>query len=150
MEKQQRFMPDSTNRERIQVMQDTAIKVEDDSYYVPLTQSSLDQKREQFTDNSIYLGKKKGEIKELVDNLKEEIKPKVEESNKLLQEITTKQEKREGTIYHIPDYDRSMVTTHNQDGECVGERRMRPDEKNGQSRMFIPAGLQKSDKAVNE
>lgn len=143
MDNTTKFMPDATNRDRIQVMQDTAIKVEDDSYYVPLTQGALDQKREQFTDNSIYLGKKKSEIKELVDTLKEEIKPKVEESQKLLQEITTKQEKREGTVYHLPDYDRSMVVSYDQDGEQVGERRMRPDEKNGQSRMFIPAGLKK-------
>ena len=147
MDKQTKFMPNSTNRERIQVMQDTAIKVEDDSYYVPLTQAALDQKREQFTDNSIYLGKKKAEIKELVDTLKEEIKPKVEESQKLLQEITTKQEKREGTVYHIPEYDRSMVISYDQDGEQVGERRMRPDEKNGQSRLFIPST---NSKAVNE
>lgn len=138
-----KFMPELSNRERIQAMQDTAIHVEDDSYYVPLTQAALDLKREQFTDNSIYLGKKKAEIKELVDNLKEEIKPKVEESAKLLQEITTKQEKREGTVYHLPDYDRSMVVSYDQDGECVGERRMRPDEKSGQSRMFVPSGFKK-------
>lgn len=137
-------MPDANPQDRVQVLQDTAVKVENKEYYTPLTQADLDLKREQFTDNSIWLGNEKSKIKEIVDTHKENIKPQVEENAKLLYEITTKQEKREGILYHLPDYDNSVMTTYDENGEFVESRRLRPEEKTGQSRMFIPDGLKKA------
>ncbi len=134
----QKFMPDAPYAERMQVLQDTAEKIEQKEYYTPLTQSDLDLKREQFTDNSIWLGNEKAKIKELVDTHKQHIKPKAEENTKLLYEITTKQEKREGVIYHIADYDNSIMVTYDENGDFVESRRLRPEEKKGQSRMFVP------------
>lgn len=134
----QKFMPElADQKDRVQALQEAATKIEQKEYYTPLTQADLDLKREQFTDNSIYLGNEKSKIKEIVDNHKETIKPKVEENTKLLYEITTKQEKREGVLYHIPDFETSVMTTYDENGDFVESRRLRPEEKNGQSRMFI-------------
>ncbi len=137
----QKFAPTLSDHERIQVMQDTAEKVEETEYLVPLTQEDLDIKREQFTDNSIWLGNENVKIKEAVSLHKDSIKPKATENAKLLQEITTKQEVKTGIIYHIADYDNSLMVTYDQQGDFVSSRRLRPDEKKGQSKLFIPSNI---------
>lgn len=136
----EKFMPElHDQRDRVQALQESAAKIEQKEYYTPLTQGDLDLKREQFTDNSIWLGNEKAKMKELVDTHKENIKPKAEENMQLLQEITTKQSKKEGIIYHVPDYDNGIMVTYDEEGEFVESRRLRPEEKKGQSRMFVPA-----------
>lgn len=134
----QTFMPElAEQKDRIQALQDSAEKIESKEYYTPLSQGDLDLKREQFTDNSIWLGNEKAKIKELVDAHKDNIKPKADENSKLLYEITTKQEKREGILYHVPDYEARIMTVYDEAGEFVESRRLRPEEKQGQSRLFV-------------
>jgi hypothetical protein len=149
MQAENQFMPDADPRTRIQVMQDTAEKIEETEYLVPLTQEALDLKREQFTDNSIWIGERTATIKEIVAEHKEAVKPKAEENAKLLQEITTRQEKKSGTLYHLPNYETGFMATYDQNGDLVGTRRLRPEEKKGQSKLFIPSSGFVS-KAINE
>ena len=59
------------------------------------------------------------------------MKPLKEANRVRLSEIKTKQTTVEGTLYHIPNYDESMMETFDENGELVSSRRLRPEEKQG-------------------
>jgi hypothetical protein len=137
----QKFMPElADHRDRIAHMQQEASKVEETDYRVALTADELDQKREQFTNNSIWLKEEADKFNEIKVEYKDRIKPRATENEGLIEEIVTKQQKKTGTLYHIADFDNSLMTVYDENGDFVSSRRLTPEEKKGQSRMFIPAG----------
>lgn len=127
----ERFMPDATRQQRISVLQDTAAKTEVGTYIKPLSQDELDLKRESLADNYIKLNDLKEE-KAVVDaEFKGKMDPISKSNQILLSEIKSKQTNVSGTLYHLADYDNSMMLTYDEDGEFIGSRRLRPDEKQG-------------------
>lgn len=138
----ERFMPDAEYQDRIQVLQDTAEKVENTDYYAQLSEEELGNKRQEFVDNAVKLNELKLKLKEQSDDLKGKMKPLDHLNNQLMYEVSTRQEKRSGNVYHIADYDNSEMATYDAHGECIARRRLTPAEKKGsQSRLFIPKGF---------
>lgn len=130
------FQPALSQEERLQMLQDNADKIEETTYLVPLTQVDLDIKRETFTNNAIWLGEEAEKKAEFISEYKHRIAPKAEENSVLLNEITTKQAKKTGKVYHVPDYSKSVMVTYDAEGYFVSSRRLTPEEKRGQSKIF--------------
>lgn len=142
----EQFMPEADPNTRLQVLQDTAEKVENGDYYAPLTQEQIDNKRQEFMDNSVKIHEHELKLKELSDQYKGKIKPLKHINAELMYEVSTGQEKRSGNVYHIADYDNSEMITYNENGEYIKRRRLTPEEKKGtQSRLFIPSGFKSSE-----
>lgn len=131
-------MPEADYGERLQVLQDTSVKVEDTKMYVQLSTNELDIKREKLTENLIALDVEREAFDLVKEQHKAKVKPLSAENAILIAEVRTGQELREGTFYHIPDYENSVMKVYDEHGEPVLERRLRPEEKNAQTRLFIP------------
>jgi|GEM_PF-3986960 len=132
-------MPElADQQDRVLALQEQASQVENTDYRIALTPEELDQRREQFTNNSIWLKEEADKFNEVKTEYKERIKPKAVENETLIDEIVTRQQKKTGTLYHIAEYESNVMVTYDEAGEWVSERRLKPEEKKGQSRLFIP------------
>lgn len=135
MENPKDLIPEGLSRkEKLEMLDSMASKVEETTYYVPLTQDDLDQRREKLTDNFIKLSDLEAEKKEFIDEIKAKAKPYNEENTGLMQEVRMKSKKVDGLLYHIDDQDAGMMHTYTEDGQLHASRRLRPDEK--QSTIF--------------
>lgn len=135
----EKFRPELSDAERIELLQNSADSVKEENYYVTLTPSDLDLKRELFTDNSIKLSEIEDEFKVVKDEFKDRMKPLQQQGKELLEIIKTKQEMRSGVLYNLANYESGYMETYDHEGTLVGTRRLRPDEKKGQSKLFIPS-----------
>ncbi len=130
------FMPEVLNPEvRKQLLEDNADKTENTSYMRPLTPEELDVKREQLTENCIKLSEFEDEKKEAMAGFKLKMDPLVKDNKWLLTDIKTRQTQVTGMLYHIADQEDGMMETYDENGELIGSRRLRPEEKQG--KLFI-------------
>jgi len=127
----EKFMPGSSRSERIAVLQDSAAKTEVTNYIKPLSQDELDSMREQLAENFIKLNDYEEEKKDSNSEFKKKMDPISQYNRLLLGDIKTKQTTVTGTLYHLADYDNSMMNTYDESGEFISSRRLKPDEKQG-------------------
>lgn len=146
---QKKFMPDMDPVERLRVLRDNH-KFEVGKYFVPLTQTELDQRRETLASNSIKLFKKGEELKKVKAEFKKEMEPWVIENNQLMEEIDTKQAERDGEQFFVPNYEptedfpQGSMEVYDENGDLIFVRRLQPAERQERAAFFIPK------KAVNE
>lgn len=125
------FMPESTPKERLMVLQENSAKIEQTSYQKNLTADELAARREDLADNCIKLNQFEDELKEVKDEFKIKMDPLKGSNKTLLTEIKTKQSTVDGTLYHMANHDDGMMETYDQEGFLIGTRRLRPEEKQG-------------------
>lgn len=123
--------PEMEKRARLQLLRDTADKVEETKYQKPLSQDDLDLKREKLTENCIRLSELEDEKKEAMAVFKEKMNPLVGENKVLLTEVKTRQTTVVGELFHMANHQSGMMETYDEDGLLVLSRRLRPDEKQG-------------------
>lgn len=123
------MFPELSQGERLRAMRDNADKVEETQYYVPLTQEALDAKREMLTDNLIRVSQLEDELSTIKDRFKQQIDPIKKTNKTLLVEVKTKQELREGQLFHFANHVDGMMETYDEMGVLISSRRLRPDEK---------------------
>lgn len=138
----EKFFPDLTNEQRLRLLQDNAVSSEETKYYRELSEEDLVDKHKELSKNLIDLSHKEDEFKVVKDAYKVETKPLVEANKKLLTDIKMKKELIDGTLFHLDDQEKGIMTTYDEYGEFISSRRLRPDER--QARLFI------QNKAVNE
>lgn len=132
------FMPELVDhKDRLQALTEGAESVSKEEYYADLTPEQLDLKREQFSLNAIELNKIAEKKKEAMDGFKEQMKPLEQVYDNLLTEITMGKEKRSGQLFVMRDDESSTMITYDENGDFVSSRRQTPEEKKGQSRLFI-------------
>lgn len=145
-----RYMPElADQKDRLQAMTEGAESIRTEEYWADLSPEELDFKNEQFAINATELNKIELKKKEAMDGFKLQMKPLEIVYGTLLEEITMKKEKRTGRLYDIIDTETSMMVTYDDNGDMIASRRLTPEEKKGQSRLFIPGGGFKK-KAANE
>lgn len=137
----EKFMPDVRPSERLAILRDTAHSVTDQPQYVALSKEELDQRRETFTEIAVKLHELDEEKKDFMDLHKEKVKPVKLEYTDLLNTITIGKERRDGQFFNVVSDDTGTMITYDENGEWVSERRLTPEEKKGQSRLFIPAKM---------
>lgn len=127
----QNFMPDADPKERLMLLQDNAAKVEQTSYQKPLTAEELAAFREDLADDMIKLNQLEEELGEVKSDYKVKMDPLKDANKTRLIAIKTKQVTVNGTIFHIAEHDRGFMVTYDNKGEYLGERKLRPEEKQG-------------------
>jgi hypothetical protein len=128
MEKQ--FMPDIQDPgEKLRLLRDNCDDYEETSYVKPLSQEELDVKREELADNCIEFTRLEDELKEIKTGYKDKMDPLKADNKTLCQQIKTRQEEATGKLFHFNNQDEGMRITYDEQGEFVGSRRLRPDEK---------------------
>lgn len=146
----EKFMPELVDhQDRLQMLIEGADTVRNEEYFADLSQAEVDQKNEQFALNASELNKIELRKKEEMDKFKAEMKPLEIIYSNLLEEITLKKERRTGRLFDIIDTESSMMLTYDENGDLIASRRLRPEEKKGQSKLFIPNN-RVINKAVNE
>lgn len=124
-------MPEISQSERMNILQQNADKIELTTYLKPLSEEELSARRESLTDNSIRLSDLEEDKKEATKQFKDQIDPLKAANKTILVEIRTKQAKVDGTLYFMANHDESMMETYDDTGEMIESRRLRPDEKQG-------------------
>jgi len=137
----EKFFPDLSNEQRLRLLQDNCVSSEQTKYYRELTEEELVDKHKLLSKNLIDLSHKEDEFKVVKDAYKADVKPLVEANKKLLTDIKMKKELIDGTLFHLDDQDKGIMTTYDEYGEFISSRRLKPEEK--QARLFI-------NKAVND
>lgn len=127
----QNFMPDADPKERLMLLQDNAAKVEQTSYQKPLTPDELGILREDLADDCIKLNQMEEELSEIKGDYKTKMDPLKNANKERLTAIKTKQVTVNGTIFHIAEHERGFMVTYDGKGEYLGERKLRPEEKQG-------------------
>ena len=131
----QRFRADLPREERIGILQTNAEHIEQGEYWVPLEGEDLDGKREAFANISITVNQLEREKKDFMEDFKARLKEPKEKQEALLEEIDQRQERRNGKLYHMINYEASTMDSYDEDGWLIGSRRLRPDEKRS-SKIF--------------
>lgn len=125
------FMPDSTPKERLMILQENAAKIEQTTYQKTLSQEELQVRLEDLGDNCIKLSQIDDEKKDVMAAFKLRTDPLTTQNKTLLTEIKTKQTSVEGTLFHLANHDDQMMETYDHDGMLISSRRLRPEEKQG-------------------
>jgi hypothetical protein len=128
------FMSELQQEERKLLLQQNADSIEETNYLKPLTPEEMDIRREELTENAIKLSEYEDEKKEAMKEFKEKMDPLVTANKLLLSELKTKQAKVAGTLFHMANHDDGMMETYDEQGELIGTRRLRPEEK--QTKIF--------------
>lgn len=121
------FLPDSTPKERLMILQEQSAKIEETTYQQPLTPDELSARREDLADNCIKFNQYEDELKVIKDQFKDHMDPLKLNNKVLLTEIKTKQASVTGTLYHMANHDEGMMETYDHEGILISTRRLRPE-----------------------
>ncbi len=139
------FMPDASQAERLQVLQNTANKTETGTYIKVLTEEELYARREVLAETAIKLRGLEEKKKEMVSKFKEEMDPVKRSYDDLLLQIRTGQEEKSGETFYMANYTENMMEVYDEQGEMITSRRLRPDEKQGNVFAFDSKRLAAND-----
>lgn len=132
------FHESMSANERETILSQHAHTVEDTYYYLPLSEDELISRKDDFFKNADTVNSLENRLKDISATIKDELKLVKGKNVNLLREIRTGQKEVKGKLYHIANFDTSMMETFTAAGELIGSRRLRPDEK--QQNVFqIPA-----------
>ena len=120
---------DMTPGERAKMLADNAEAKENFQYPKELSPDEIAELKDELSSESITLSKLEERKKELMDEIKSEIKPVKDEVNRVLQLLRTRIEEVEEEVYLIADQEEGMMGYYNQDGKLVHQRLLRGNEK---------------------
>jgi chromosome segregation ATPase len=130
------FMPHLAEQDRIEVLQTSATKIRDEAYDAALSPEEVENKKSEFVKNTFDIDDLLDEKKELVANLVAQIKSLKVINKGLRTEIKSKSERRSGLLYDVANYETGYMETYDKSGALAEKRRLTPEEKNGQSKLF--------------
>lgn len=115
--------------ERLQVLKEQHHSAEQTTYFRPLSEEELVEKRETYFQNEEKRITLDEEMKVARSVYKKEVTTLKEENRTYMQEIRTKQEQRKGTLFHMANHETGYMETYNEQGEFISTRKLRPNEK---------------------
>ena len=125
------FMPNVTAKERLMILQENAVKVEQTTYQKMLDADELAARHEDLAENCIKLSSIDDDKKEVMADFKLKTDPLNLANKTLLTEIKTKQATVEGTLFHLANHEEGFMETYDNEGSLIATRRLRPEEKQG-------------------
>ena len=129
MNKNKQFMPEATEKERLNALKDNADKMEKTTYQKKLSFNELAERCEDLAKNCIKLSSIDDEIKLSNTDFKGRKDPLKTANKNLLAEIKTEQTTVDGTLFHLSNHDTGIMETYDEDGYLISSRRLRPEEK---------------------
>ena len=126
---EKRIFADLSGRELIDVLEANADEVEERTYYVPLDETEVIERKDRFANLSIKLAKIEEKKKEAMDAFKQEMAPLIDEKKEILDEIKIGAREEEGVVFKFVDYDEGMVGFYNQRGMLIDSRPAMENER---------------------
>ena len=131
------FMPELSESERIQILQEQSAKVREGGYDLPLTEEEIENRKNDFYKNQLQIWDLETQKKEVAKDFKDKIDGILDKQNELTSEISTKSAKADGILYDMPNYDSGFMETYDKTGELVETRKMTPAEKKSSKNIFL-------------
>jgi len=126
---EKRIFPELSGRELLDLLEANSDDAEERTYYVPLSEEEIIDRKDKFADLSIKLARIEEKKKMAMDEFKMEMAPLIEEKGILLNEIKLGAREEEGVLFKFIDYEQSMVGFYNQLGILVDTRPAMQDER---------------------
>lgn len=124
-----KIFQDYSEKERIEMLEANADKVEEMDYTVALSKEVMDEKKDLLALAAIAISRLECELKEIKKQYKEKLKPLNQEKETLLEEIKHKSVSVFGKCYKL--IDGNVVGYYSPQGELVMSRPARPEERQG-------------------
>lgn len=135
MRKNKFLFENESLEERIELLENSADGVVEDTYYRKLTSSELTEKKAQFTANALKVDDLEEQKKDVLDEFKEKISPLKRRHKELGSEIRTGFEEQTGNLYKMIDLDENWVSFYSETGELI-ENKSRPAEMDEQQKTI--------------
>lgn len=126
---EKRIFPEISGRELVDMLEANADSAEERTYYVPLDDNEMTERKDRFAKTSIKLAKIEEKKKQVNDEFKKEMAPLIDEKKELLNEIKVGAREEEGVVFKMIDYENGMVGFYNQHGLLVDSRPALEDER---------------------
>ena len=137
---EKRIFPNYSGRELIELLESNSDDAEERTYYVPLEENEIIERKDRFATLSIKLEKIEERKKELIDEIKQEMSPIVDERKEILNEIKLGAKEEEGVVFKFVDHEEGVVGFYNQHGVLIDSRPAMDSER----RQFTIGGLRRS------
>ena len=126
---EKRIFPEYSGRDLIEMLEANSDSAEDRTYYVPLEETELAERKSKFTQKSIEIARIEEKKKKIMDEFKEELNPLVGEKKELLEEIKIGAREEEGVVFKIIDHETATVGFYNQYGLLIESRPAMENER---------------------
>jgi hypothetical protein len=128
---QQTYLQSLSMQERIAFFQNNALKIDEGNYVKNLTADEIFTRKDTLAESSIKLSDLNEKLDEIKKEYKVKMKPFKDEIAVLLTEIRHGQTIINGNLYHLANHDEGILESYNSEGEFIGSRKLRPDERQG-------------------
>lgn len=126
---EKRIFPEYSGRDLIEMLEANSDSAEDRTYYVPLEETELSERKSKFAQRSIEIARIEEKKKKIMDEFKEELKPLIGEKKELLEEIKIGAREEEGVVFKIIDHETATVGFYNQYGLLIESRPAMENER---------------------
>lgn len=126
---EKRLLQNEPHQKRLEVLKDSAEKIESFTYPRYLEPEEIVKIREDYTQNAIKKSKLDEAKKEYMDQFKSDLKPIGNEMKDQMQMIRSKVEEVTEQVYHIADQEEGMMGYYNAQGVLVYQRPLLQNEK---------------------
>lgn len=126
---QENFLRSLNSRERLEYLQSNASKIDEGKYNKQLADDEITAAKDVLSENCIKINDLEEELDVIKKQYKEKMKPFRIESSQLMNQIRSRQQTVDGVLYHLANHDSGWMETYNDEGELIGTRKLRPDEK---------------------
>ncbi|AMD85099.1 hypothetical protein SAMN05444369_101311 [Capnocytophaga haemolytica] len=115
--------------ERVRLLRDNAVKMEELSYPKTLSSEQLSEMKDELAKQDISLQKLEDEKKEVTADYAQRIKVAKAERNVVLHSIRTGVQEVTETVYLIDDQDERKMYVYNEDGDLISSRPLKQEER---------------------
>jgi hypothetical protein len=125
----QQFLQGVSPKERIQVLRDSAEKVENFTYPKKLSGDDLSLLKDDMVRDSVQLAKLEDAKKEFNTEHKSQVKPLKQNFAITLNKLRSKVEEVTEEVYLMADQEEGLMGYYNGEGNLIHSRVLRPEEK---------------------
>lgn len=126
--KPEKILQTKKEAERLQILKDTAVKIQDHTYPKKLTKPELTAARDQYAKDAIVMAKLEAAKKEFMEDWKAEAKPLKIKLATQLAIIRSEVEEITEEVYLMPDHQKKIMNYYTAAGVKVYERPLQIDE----------------------
>lgn len=128
MEIKEKLFMDEPEESREQLLDDNAIRVQEEEYNMPLTAAEKKQKSKELLDITIKMRRLAAERKQLMHDLREKKNSYDEQRDKIIDELQNNGRYVKGKVYIIADREKKMVGKYDKFGNLLEKRKMQKED----------------------
>lgn len=115
--------------ERIEMLKANCHSTEQEQTKVFFSEDDLAEMKSRLAEESIERNSLENDLKDLSAGIRRNIKDKTSKIKSFLVLLKDKYELQMQPVYHFDDQQNGVMLTYNQEGELIGTRKLRPNER---------------------